>query len=735
MTGKYLLLALLATTAFAQDPVSITPYQLLDARSGQAVACSGCSIYTYAAGTNTPLATYTSSTLATPNTNPVLTNSAGYAVNGATITGIWVGTSCYKFVAKDATAVTLFTQDNICDRGAVLKALLAASSGSSLVGFIQAEGGAVATTVQAAIRRTLSPKDFGAVGDCTTDDSAAMTLAVAASSGRVLDGGDACYALTTAVPVAVSNAVIQNMRIVVNRASPRSATTDTSASAFYLSGTVSQANVTIRNINFTGTGYWQGLDSTDLYVSDGWGSPGYPTPPAASYATYRPNILLDNLSFANPYYEAVFFTNVQSTMRNLRATGCGNFSDLACFESRYTSNIVFDGITITDGVHKGVSSSYAKGVKYSNINYTGKTNEGDVGVYVGYFNQDSIITGCSISMTSTNVEAGFLKVSYASQRTTVTGCTFTGTGYVMFQAARDWTFSNNVLKTSGYRGLRLLYGNEFAAPDLQNISGVISGNYIAGCLLPACSVVPDNGIAPRTVDLSNLFNGKFTGNNVIGNIIAYPAYDIAITDNMQDFTTLYATPTPAISLRAYNNAVIQGNRTLASFVAGTPTYFLNADFDVAGVAIKGNSFTVPTDSVNYGVQVTNSATAPTTGTFIYGGNTPLNQRPGSAFEMVALYTYGQRYVSYPLTPIAGVTSAIGGGALAAGACSTDNAVIVTGATTAMTAVASPVTDPGDRYYWKAFVSAANTATVSVCAAVAGTPASSIYRVKVFQDTP
>ena len=150
MTGKYLLLALLATAAFAQDPVSITPYQLLDARSGQAVACSGCSIYTYAAGTNTPLATYTSSTLATPNTNPVLTNSAGYAVNGATVTGIWVGSSCYKFVAKDSSAVTLFTQDNICDRGAALKALLATSAGAGLIGF-QPTGGSVPTTVAAAL--------------------------------------------------------------------------------------------------------------------------------------------------------------------------------------------------------------------------------------------------------------------------------------------------------------------------------------------------------------------------------------------------------------------------------------------------------------------------------------------------------------------------------------------------------------------------------------------------------
>lgn len=202
MTGKYLLLALLATTAFAQDPVSITPYQLLDARSGQAVACSGCSIYTYAAGTNTPLATYTSSTLATPNTNPVLTNSAGYAVNGATITGIWVGTSCYKFVAKDATAVTLFTQDNICNRGAVLKALLAASSGSSLIGYTLGVTGAQTTTVQNRLRQRYELKaDFGAVGNQSTNDTAAMLAATLAAqnNGFALHAPGGTYGVTSVV--------------------------------------------------------------------------------------------------------------------------------------------------------------------------------------------------------------------------------------------------------------------------------------------------------------------------------------------------------------------------------------------------------------------------------------------------------------------------------------------------------------------------------------------------------
>lgn len=202
MAGKYLLLALLATAAFAQDPVSITPYQLIDARAGNAIACSNCSIYTYAAGTNTPLATYTSSTLATPNTNPVLTNSAGYAVNGATITGIWVGSSCYKFVAQDSSAVTLFTQDNICDRGAVLKALLAASSGSSLIGYTLGVTGAQTTTVQNRLRQRYELKaDFGAVGNQTTNDTAAMLAATLAAqnNGFALHAPGGTYGVTSVV--------------------------------------------------------------------------------------------------------------------------------------------------------------------------------------------------------------------------------------------------------------------------------------------------------------------------------------------------------------------------------------------------------------------------------------------------------------------------------------------------------------------------------------------------------
>lgn len=66
----------------------------------------GGKVYTYAAGTSMPLATYTDSTGGTANTNPVILDSRGEA-------NIWYSSgTAYKIKLTDANGVEIYTVDN-----------------------------------------------------------------------------------------------------------------------------------------------------------------------------------------------------------------------------------------------------------------------------------------------------------------------------------------------------------------------------------------------------------------------------------------------------------------------------------------------------------------------------------------------------------------------------------------------------------------------------------------------
>lgn len=152
------------------------------------IPLAGGLIYTYAAGTTTPLATYTDSTASVQNTNPVVLDSGGFA-------SIWLGPSAYKIVAQNSTGVTVWTQDNVSNLALLVKS---GQNGAALVSYTAAATGSVARTVASKLGDAVSVKDFGAKGDGATNDSAAFAAAIAAAPGGQIDlPGGSTYVLAS----------------------------------------------------------------------------------------------------------------------------------------------------------------------------------------------------------------------------------------------------------------------------------------------------------------------------------------------------------------------------------------------------------------------------------------------------------------------------------------------------------------------------------------------------------
>ena len=93
------------------SPVGGAAAQFFD---NNGVLLIGGRLFSYAAGTTTPLVTYTNSSGATPHTNPIVLDSAGRVPGGE----IWVTSAPYKFELRTSTNVLIATFDNLIGFGA-----------------------------------------------------------------------------------------------------------------------------------------------------------------------------------------------------------------------------------------------------------------------------------------------------------------------------------------------------------------------------------------------------------------------------------------------------------------------------------------------------------------------------------------------------------------------------------------------------------------------------------------
>src|SRR3954451_11252477 len=199
------LLACACVVTLAQTPAGPLPMPRLQFFDASGRPLAGGKVYTYTAGTSTPLVTYTSSTGATPNTNPVVLDAGGFGA-------IWVTSGTYKIVVTNAAGVQQWSADNVSNTGQVIAAGKGAGGfatldsgghlpASQLTTYSQGGTGAATRTISTKLQESVSMEDF-AGSDCGAKINAAYA-ALPAAGGRISVNSSCSF--STPINFATSN--------------------------------------------------------------------------------------------------------------------------------------------------------------------------------------------------------------------------------------------------------------------------------------------------------------------------------------------------------------------------------------------------------------------------------------------------------------------------------------------------------------------------------------------------
>ncbi len=213
----------------------------------------GGQLYTYVAGTTTLQATYTDSTAATANTNPIILDSRGEA-------NVWLGGAIYKFVLRDADGALIWTVDNISAPTAAVSPVLSGnvtidSNTPSPALQITQTGTGAAFKVQDSADPDVTPfiiDATGQVGIGTATPSAALEIAspgVYKGAWAYLPSGTAMLFAQTSAPTGWTKSTTHDnkaLRVVSGSASSGGSVAFTTAFASQaVAGTVGNTALTL----------------------------------------------------------------------------------------------------------------------------------------------------------------------------------------------------------------------------------------------------------------------------------------------------------------------------------------------------------------------------------------------------------------------------------------------------------------------------------------------------------
>ena len=216
---------------------------------------------------------------------------------------------------------------------------------SSAVTHVAAGAGAVATTVQAKLRESVSVKDFGAVGDGVANDATYFANALTAATGKELVVPPGTYKLNSGLTVPANTVVTGH-----------GATLDFSGAGNIAALTLG-SNVTLIGLKIVGPG-------NASYNGASVGVKCYGTsnsPSAPTYVTGPTLIDIEITLFRNAGVECMF--NVVGQITNCKITSCAyaGIQLLSCNRFRVADNYVGQITPGTSGNAYGIAVSSGEG--------------------------------------------------------------------------------------------------------------------------------------------------------------------------------------------------------------------------------------------------------------------------------------------------------------------------------------------------------------------------------------
>ena len=448
----------------------------------------------------------------------------------------------------------------------------AVSAGSRLSGFRQTGTGATARTVDAKLKDTVSVKDFGAVGDGVTDDTAAIQATITAVG---IAGG--CVYFPKGTYKITSQLVIYDSNIRLVGDGFKNTTIAASSASFNMMRTTNgKSFISISDLSFLGAAT---TNATAQYGIIG----------GTTATDETSNVLIKNCRFSNSNNGMVLCSGKYWKVNN-------------CYFDTLIGDISGTGY----GILSAENSAYGL---FTNNQFTGTAGNGRHAVYMS--------VGCSYSIASNNIVKDFNHSAFACWATSaqagvveniISGNVITGGGSVAIQEdaaiylggkASSCLVSNNTILNFANIGIVVVdlgYGMLF--------NSMIKGNLITTCSLQGIAV---KGAATTSI-LSNYVNGCSTTSS------SGPHAGIYIS-------SAYSGGSSTLTNTFISNNVVFGTTHKASFE-------INASAPVpTNTFVVGNIFT---DGATAGRPVILNETATlivsnyisnsTTGLYNYGGN-------------------------------------------------------------------------------------------------------------------